>query len=116
MLIKYAFFIVATLISFSMAAKQDAPVWDFPVLESIHIGNNCSEDTNLVLLKLKISKDGEIISSKFIKKSSIDKINNEAKVNILALSPFEEFVDMSDGEKEKYGDVVMSYNVPCSNV
>ena len=111
-------FYLMIFVSFPLLASagEHIPTWVFPILDSKFIGKNCSEDTNVVVMQLNISRAGEIKSFKFVKKSSIAKINKEAEKNILALSPFEEFEYMSKSDVEKFSVVNMSYSIPCKNV
>ena len=92
---------------------NDYPVWEFPILGSDHIGENCSLETNQVIAILEFSRDGEVLSLEFIKKSTIPIINSEAEENILGESPYSEFEDLSDDEAEKFRKVFMYYTIPC---
>jgi hypothetical protein len=107
---------ILLFISFASLANEELPVWEFPVLGSKHIGNNCSEETNNVILELRLSNNGVIENITFVKKSSIGEINKEAKANIMALSPFEEFENMSAGDMVKFSKVKMTYSVPCKHI
>ncbi len=108
--------IVLMFLSFSSLADEDMSIWEFPVLGSDNIGNNCSDETNKVMMRLTLSEAGEIKNSVFLKKSTIDKVNDEAKKNIMALSPFEEFESMTASEAKKYNKVIMSYTIPCKHM
>jgi hypothetical protein len=110
-----SFLKVLLFISFTSLANEELPVWEFPVLDSKHIGNHCSEEANNVIFELQLSNNGEIENITFVKKSSITEINKEAKVNVMALSPFEEFENMSTDDLIKYSKVKMTYLVPCKN-
>jgi hypothetical protein len=108
--------IVFLFISFSLFANEDLPVLVFPILDSKHIGNNCSEESNVVVVKLELSNKGVIQKISFVKKSSVEEINSEAKANIIASSPFTEIEGMSPKEAEKYSKVLMSYTIPCKHI
>jgi len=96
-------------------ANDEIPIWEYPILGSEHIGNNCSEETNKILMQISFSTEGEVKSIEFLKESSISAINQEAKRYMMEESPFMEFEDMSEKEKRKYSIVNMSYIIPCSN-
>lgn len=108
-------FLCMSLLAFSSGAlsDKDYPVFEFPILGSDHIGDHCSLETNQVITVLEFSRDGEVLSFEFIKKSTIPKINEEAKEYILAESPYSEFENISDEEAEKYRKVFMYYTIPC---
>jgi hypothetical protein len=107
---------VLLFVSFASLASEEMPVWVFPVLDSEHIGNNCSEEANNVIFELRLSNDGAIEGITFVKKSSIVEINKQAKEKVMALSPFEEFENMSASEVVKYSKVKMTYSVPCKHI
>ncbi len=107
---------VLLFISFASLANEELPVWEFPVLGSKHIGNYCSEETNNVIFELQLSNNGVIEQIIFVKKSSVGEINKEAKANVMALSPFEEFKNMSVGDVVKYSKVKMTYSIPCKHI
>jgi hypothetical protein len=106
---------ISLLISSFVFADDKIPVWEYPILGSEHIGNNCSEEANKIFMQISFSSDGEVKSINFLKKSTISAINQEAKRYMMEESPFMEFEDMSEEEKRKYNTVNMSYIVPCSD-
>lgn len=96
-------------------AQDDLPTWEFPILGSKFIGNNCSEEINLVIMKVSFAQNGDVQGITFLKESSVSEINEEARQNVMELSPFMEFEDMSEEEKARYRVVRMLYTIPCKN-
>ena len=79
------------------------------------ISNECSKETNQVSVKLRFSHTGKVEEFKFLSKSSISAINEEAKKNILAASPYSEFEDITEKEKYEYREAIMHYKIPCKS-
>lgn len=112
---KSTIFFTLILLPWLLFANGKVPLWEYPILGSEYIGDNCSEETNRILMQISFSSEGEVKSISFLKKSSIPNVNEEAKRYILEESPFMEFEDMTQDEKQKYRVVNMSYLIPCTN-
>ncbi len=106
---------ISLIFSGIVCAGDKIPLWEYPILGSKYIGNNCSEATNKILMQISFSSEGEVKSIEFLKESTIPAINQEAKRYMMEESPFMEFEDMSEEEKRKYSTVNMSYTIPCAN-
>ena len=90
-------------------------MWEFPILGSDYIGDNCSDYTNRIMMKISFSQAGDVKDIVFLKESSLPKVNEEAKRYMMEESPFMEFEDMTQAEKQKYSTVKISYIIPCKN-
>lgn len=93
--------------------ENDYPVLEFPILGSEFIGENCSLETNQVIAKLELSREGEILRFEFVKRSTIPEINDEAERDIMATAPIWEYEDIADQEAENHRFVFMYYTIPC---
>ena len=112
---KVSIFFLLTIASFLVQAADEVPVWQYPILGSEFIGDNCSEETNSILMQISFSPEGAVKNISFLKKSSIQAVNEEAVSYMMRESPFMEFRDMSEDDKRKFSVVNMSYIIPCKN-
>ena len=112
---KVSIFFLLTIASFLVQAADEVPVWQYPILGSEFIGGNCSEETNSILMRISFSPEGAVKNISFLKKSSIQAVNEEAVSYMMRESPFMEFSDMSEKDRRKFSVVNMSYIIPCKN-
>jgi hypothetical protein len=113
---KVSIFFLLTIASFLVQAADELPVWQYPILGSEFIGDNCSEETNSILMQISFSPEGAVKNISFLKKSSIQAVNEEAVSYMMRESPFMEFRDMSEEDKRKFSVVNMSLRNPVQKL
>ncbi|WKD49612.1 hypothetical protein [Microbulbifer spongiae] len=101
-------------LSFKNPGEEDIPVWQYTIPGSSYIQGQYSEETNPIIARVSFSKEGDVLAIDFLRKSTLPELNEEAKQNILNESPFPEFSDMSEEEKN-HQLVKMIYAVPCKS-
>lgn len=91
------------------AAETIRPVVHYPILGSEYQGDECSIQTNLIVVLIDFSPDGEITRFDFVLESTIPEMNAEAKETLLE----DGMEDVWAEDYEKYSKVTVVWSVPC---